>query len=151
MAATPTTVVRTDDPSGDDFATYDKDSGAKVQAVALDPEVQGETVSWAETGNTAAETLVAKASAGRLFSAAVVLDPGVAAARYLMVFNKATTPTAGDVPVLRALVPAGGQASIDLGIYGRDMLTGISVALSTSVSVLALPGSGEGFFQVSYY
>lgn len=151
MSATPSTVTRTDDPVGDTFATFDKDDGSKAQSVVIDPEVQGETVLWAQTGNAAAEQASIKAAPGRFFSAAVVLDPTVVSDRYLMVFNKASAPVNNDVPVLRALVPAGGAASIDLGIYGRDMLTGIAVAISTTPEDLTLPGSGEGFFQVSYY
>lgn len=150
MPATPTTVTRTDDPSGDDFATYDKDAGAKVQAVALDAEVQGEILSWDVSSASAETNRVSKASEGRVFSAAAVLDPSVLSDRYLMVFNKATAPANNDVPILRALLPAGGQASIDLGVYGLAVPDGIAVAVSTTANLLTLPGSGEAYFQVSY-
>jgi len=143
------TVNRTDDPAvGDDFVTYDRADGAKTQGVHLDPEVQGELLSWASTAGTGENTHVAKASAGRAFKADVISVN--ASPTFLMVFNKATAPVNSDVPVLRAYVPANGSGSIDLGNYGYLLSAGISVALSTTAGVLTLAAANDGFFQVAY-
>lgn len=150
MPATPSEVTRTDDASGDTFATFDNDAGRKVQGVAIDVEVQGELLAWANTGAAAENTNIAKGTPGRVFVAEVVLDPSVVVDRYLMVFNKASAPVNTDIPVFRALVPAGGQAGIDRGLLGRELTLGVSVAISTTAGVLTLPAVAEGFFTVGY-
>jgi len=149
MAATETEVYRTDDPtSGDKFSLYTKDNGRLVQTVALDPEVQGELLSFSATAGTGENTHVAKATPGRLFKVDVL--NATAGVLYLMVFDKASAPIDTNVPVLRAYVPASGAASIDLGNYGISLSAGVSVALSTTQGVLTLGGANDGFFQVGY-
>lgn len=150
MPATPAEVTRTDDTAGDAFEVFENDAGRAVQSVALSPEVQGELLSHAASAGAAENTFVLKATPGRVFSGAVLLDPTVAAARYLMVFNLAAAPTAGAVPLLRFYVPAAGQGGFDLGLYGLQCDTGIALAVSTTPDTLTLPGSSEGFFQGSY-
>lgn len=152
MAATETTVTRTDDASGDPIGLFEKDSGTLVQSMALDGEVMGELLSWAHTAGAAENTHEAKGAAGRLFRADVIA-PGSGAVRYLMVFDKGSAPVNGDEPVLRAMLPstAGEEtASLALGLYGRVFTSGIQLALSTTPATLTLPGSAEGYFQASY-
>jgi len=153
MPASPTTVNRTDDPtSGDDFKVYeDTNTPARlVQAVANDPEVSGMVLSWAQTAGAAAVTAASiSTTAGAAFKVDVVVLESVTAARWLMVFDLGAAPTGGEDPILRARI-SGGFASIDLGLYGREVTAGVAVAISTAPGLLALPGSGEGFFQVGY-
>jgi len=139
--ATETEVTRTDDSSGDLFRTFDDAVGRKVQAVALDPEIQGDVLSWYATAGAAEENANDLASgAGMLFSVSVVLLDTVATDRYLHIFD-ALTPTG--VPVLRALIPAGGQAALDLGVYGRAFSTGITLAVSTTLVTYTSPAANE--------
>lgn len=150
MPATTTDVIRTDDTAGDTFEVFETDAGRAVQSMALSPEVQGELLSHTATGGAAENTHSVKASPGRLFRIDALLDPGVGAARYLMVFNLAAAPAGGETPVLRALIPAGGQVSFDLGVYGKEFTTGIQVAISTTIATLTLPGGAEGYFQAAF-
>lgn len=152
MPASPTTVNRTDDPtSGDDFKVYeDTNTPARlVQAITEDPDVSGRVLSWSATDGTAVEQKVIKATPGVIFRVDVVLTTPFPIDRWLMVFNKKTAPQSNDVPVLRARV-TNGTTSIDLGKYGMELTIGISVAVSTAVDVLTLPGGGEAYFQVGY-
>jgi len=143
------TVNRSDDPAaGDDFVTYDRADGSKTQGMHLDPEVQGELLSWYATGATGENQAVAKATPGRLFKADVL--NATAGALYLMVFDKATAPVNTDVPVLRAYVPANGAGTIDLGEWGILLAAGVAVALSSTIGDLTLAGANDGFFQAAY-
>lgn len=137
-----------DDASGDDFATRDKASGAKTQGMHLDPEVQGDLLTWYATVGTGENQKTVKATPGRLFSAYVL--NATAGVLYLMVFDKGTDPVNTDIPVLRRLVPASGEGLIDLGNFGIDLSVGVAVALSTTRDTLTLAGANDGFFQVSY-
>jgi hypothetical protein len=147
--ATDSSVTRALDASGDEIKSYTDAAGNEVQGMALDAEVNGEMLSWASTAGVAAETAVAKASAGRFFSCDVVLTTPFPTDRWLMIFDKGSAPINADVPVFRARV-GGGWASIDLGVYGRVLASGVAVAISTTVDTLTLPGGGEAFFQVGY-
>lgn len=152
MPANPTDVIRTNDPTGgDQFKVYDDTSTAplKVQAVANDPDVMGRVLSWYSSAASAEETASVSGNPGAVFKADVVLDSSVTADRWLMVFDVVGAPPVGATPILRARV-SGGFASIELGIYGREVAAGVSVALSTTPGTLTLPGAGEGYFQVAF-
>jgi hypothetical protein len=148
--STESDVIRTDDPAGGDiFATRDKASGAKTQGMHLDPEVQGDLLSSYETGGTAEKVAADIASgAGRLFRADVILLDTVTADRYLHVFDALT---ATGLPVRRAFIPAGGQASLDLGVYGRVFSTGITLAISSTLVTYTAVAGNEGVFQAAYF
>ncbi len=151
MTATPTEVLREDDLSGTGIAAFTNDAGRAVQSMALSPEVQGELLSWAATGSVAVENIVAKASAGRLFSVGVILLSSVGVDRYLHVFDNTSAPSLNDTPVLRAFIPAGSQVVLELqAIYGREFANGIVCAISTTLPQYTSPGGNEGFFQVGY-
>jgi len=147
--STEDTVNRSDDPaSGQDFAVRVKASGARTQGMHLDPEVQGDLLSWYATAGTGENQAVPKATPGRLFKADVI--NATAGALYLMAFDKATAPVNTDVPVLRAYVPASGAGTIDLGNFGINLAAGVAVALSTTADTLTLAGANDGFFQAAY-
>ena len=148
MPGTPNSVVRTNDSSGDNFKVWDTPE-FKVQAVASDPTVTGSVLSWVQTAGAAQNQLQVKASAGAVFSAEVVVSAAVVDPRWLMVFDTNAAVVLGAVPVLRKRL-VGGEASIPLAAYGRNMTTGIYVAISSTVNTLTLPGGAEGYFQVSY-
>lgn len=149
MPANPTNVTRKDDPAGDSFKTYDDPSNNKVQGVANDPEVMGRVLSWAATPGSPATSLLASNTPGALFRADVVtVDPPTVANMWLMVFDSASVPAAGAVPALRARV-IDGEASLPLGMYGREMTAGIAVGLSTTPGTFTA-AAAEGFFQVAF-
>jgi plasmid maintenance system antidote protein VapI len=111
-------------------------AGTAVAAkVGLDPATHtgwdmSKTISAATTNAT-----VVKASAGKL--GGWFLSNVNAAARYLKVYNKATSPTVGtDVPVLTILIPgntAGAGANLELS-NGLLFSTGISFAVTTGIT-----------------
>lgn len=153
MPATPSAVNRTDHPtSGDDFKVYPDSNPTPrlVQAIVNDPDVGGRLLSWATTpGAAATKFLVASTAAGAIFKVDVIMDPTVVGDRYLLVIDKATAPVNTDDPIIRARI-SGGFASIDLGLYGHEVTSGVSVAISTTPGLLTLPGANEGYFQVGY-
>lgn len=147
--STDAVVNRTDDPSsGQNFNVRVRASdGSRTQGMHLDPEVMGDVLSWFATAGALVENHNDIGGGPcRLFKVDVVLD-SAAPLYYLHVFD-ALTPTG--VPVLRAVIPAGGAASIDLGVYGREMTTGLTVALSTTLETYTSPGSNDAVFQVAY-
>lgn len=92
---------------------------------------------------------VVKSSAGKL--AGWVISNSNAAARYVKVFNKATTPAAGtDTPILTLLVPPGAiitETDLDLGFSA-----GIGVAttvLGTDADTTAV-AAGEIIVHLFY-
>lgn len=149
MSTEVTTTLRLNEPGGEAFALRSRDSdGTLAQGMYLDPEVMGDVLSWYATGGALEETVLDIASGpGRLYKVDVILDSG-APDRYLHIFNALT---ATGTPVLRALVPAGGQTSIDLGPWGRLMDTGITVALSSTLAAYTAVGSNDACFQVGYF
>lgn len=150
MAATPSTVTRTDDVTGDAFQTYENAAGNVVQAMALSPEVQGELLTWTNTAGTAATSLVASANPVRIFRAEVCLEPQMMSPRYLQLHNAIATPSNGAVPEFRAFVAAGQSAVIDLGVFGYLFSTGCTAVLSLSPGTLTLPASSEGYFSLGF-
>lgn len=145
--STPDTVNRVDDPSGDTFAVRTKAGGDVAQGVYLEPEIQADILS--HYGSSAAEENAndLAGGAGRLFEVTLILLDTVVSDRYLQVFD-ALTPTGN--PVLRALCPAGGQVSIDFGVWGREFSTGITIAISTTLVAYTSPAGNEGVFQARF-
>lgn len=71
---------------------------------------------------------VIKGSAGVLYG----FQGYCAAAGFVQIHNKATAPTAGNVPVIVIPVAAGAAFSLDLGRRARAMSTGISAGFSST-------------------
>jgi hypothetical protein len=85
--------------------------------------------------NSAATTnaTVIKGSAGNLYSVAV--SNINAAARFLKLYNKATSPTVGtDVPVLTIPVPANTVVSVQFGRIGHRFSSGIGIAMTVNAA-----------------
>lgn len=146
-------VFRTEDPetNADSIKIFNDlvslpGSSLRVQSMALDPLVMAVNMGRTVTAGTAATSLVVHNAACALYHADVVLDDTVSDPRWLFVHNLTTAPTNGAVPVWRARV-GGGFASIDFGAHGLYLLTGCTLALSTTPGTLTLPGSNEGYFQ----
>src|SRR3954451_9824386 len=55
------------------------------------------------------------------------------AARFVQLYNKATTPTQADTPQLTLQIPAGASANV-LSEAGIDFTTGIAIRASTGVA-----------------
>jgi hypothetical protein len=146
--STETIVNRTDDPgAGDDFATRTKTSGARTQGMHLDPEVQGDILSFYSTAGALEESAADVATgAARLFRVHVVLNTAIGP-HFLQVFNALTIT---GTPIDRAVIPAGGQVTLDYGVWGREMTTGISVALSSTLATYTSPTSVNAVFTVTY-
>lgn len=70
-----------------------------------------------------------------------------AAATYLHVFDKATAPTGGDIPVVVARIAAATHET--LRFDGRPFSLGIGVALSAAVDSLSV-GSADAMFDVGF-
>lgn len=147
MAATASSVTRATDQTGDAIATSTKDDTTKAQNVVIDPEVMGEALTKDRTDGTAVVQDEAKVGPGRLFRAEVILiAAGAAGDRWLLVVDKATAATNGNLPILRSPKLSGDFASIDLGLYGDEFTTGCQLVLSTSPTNVQL-APAEGFFQ----
>ncbi len=83
-----------------------------------------------------AASLVGKASPGRFLMCHVENTSG-GAAGWVMVFNAASLPSTGGVPIFRKQISAGGQVDIDLsGINGAYCSVGYVVAVSTTQATL---------------
>lgn len=93
---------------------------------------------WASSGTAAGTTgLVISAKPGRFYRG--VYENGAATAYYLQIFDKATAPIAGDVPVYEKRLAVSGEVEIDLtNVNGKPCLAGIAIAMSTTPGVLTL-------------
>jgi hypothetical protein len=151
MVATASSVTRDIDDSGDEIKSFADASAREVQGMALDPEIQGDLLTWFTTDASAVDSKLIVAGTPKLFKVDVILDATVVADRWLMIVDKATAAVNNDLPVLRARV-AGGFASIDLGVWGLPLALGLAVCVSTTPADVQLPGgAGDGFYQGAYH
>lgn len=78
-----------------------------------------------------------------------ILDPSVAATRYLLFFDSLTVPADGTtLPIWRMVIPVGGEASETFVKGELAFATGLSIALSSTVNQKLVTSASEGFFQV---
>lgn len=96
---------------------------------------------------------VVKASAGTLYT--VHVSSVVADERYLKIYDKSTTPSDADTPVLRVVIPgstAGSGFSIDLPSCGVVLANGISFRLVTDQADNGTtnPGAGDCVLNLIY-
>lgn len=95
--------------------------------------------------------VVVKASGGQVFG--VTLFNAGTAARYLKLYNKATTPVAGDTSLLiaRLMIPPGGGLEIQR-VQGIPFASGISYRICTGIadSDNTAPGSDEVLVNIHY-
>jgi hypothetical protein len=94
-----------------------------------------------------ASSLVVKATAGTLYM--ITGYSARASAQFIHVYNAASLPSDGGVPVMVFTVPAQSNFSLDLGIYGRHFTTGIVIGNSTTAATKTI-GSSDCWFDVQY-
>lgn len=87
---------------------------------------------------------------GRFYSA--VIQNAGATAYFVLVFDKATPPVNGDVPVLTRRLKASDECLIDMnGVNGIPCQTGIGIALSTTAGTLTLAIAADIAFRTVVY
>jgi len=70
---------------------------------------------------------------------------------YLQVFDRATLPTGGNVPLCELQCPKGLQESLDLSHFGNvNIATGLTMAASTTSGTYTDSGSAVFFVTVFY-
>lgn len=90
---------------------------------------------------------VAKASAGTLYGFTIYNNN--AAVRYVQLFDSATLPADGVVPVLTYEVAAQASRAVGFGPYGRRFSTGIVICNSSTDTTKTI-GSADSLFDVQY-
>lgn len=86
-------------------------------------------------GSAAQDSIVVKASPGQIYSIAGM--NAVATARYLKLYNKATSPTSADTPVHVLMLPANGTTGAGFTFalpVGLKFTAGISFRLTTGIA-----------------
>lgn len=91
-----------------------------------------------------------KSSPGRLY-ALDITNHGTSAF-VLMIFDKASAPTNGDAPIWRRIIPAGGEITLDFGMFGLGCANGIAFAISQSIAsdTLTLPATSDCHYGALY-
>lgn len=98
------------------------------------------------TSAALANTGVIKASAGTLFGVSGYSD----AAGFVLIHNKATAPAGADAPIVAIPVTVAGAWSIDYGIRGRAMSTGISIGFSATGPTFTAGGGSHITYDAQY-
>lgn len=162
MALTPGFVLRTPDPAlgADKILTLEDGSNRKAQGMVFVDEngahagiesnplrTRPPKLTWADTAGALQNKRIVKSSPGAVFEARAIVDPSVSSVRYLLFFNQTTVPVNGEIPILRALLPIGGEAAESIAA-GKPFSIGIAVAISETPLTLTLPGSAEGMFHI---
>jgi len=148
MSLTPAVAVRTDDSSGKNIKTFTDAGSSHIQGVALCDE-DGDHLqleSWYDS-SALQEKQSIKGSAGRLFFLRV--HSTSASAAYIQLFDETGT-TPSTTPLLRTLVPAGAEVTIDLRLFGRKFSTGILLAMSSTMLTYTAHGASEFAFVAGY-
>lgn len=95
---------------------------------------------------------VVKASPGTVSDVRMLVTTGIAAARWLMLFDRITVPVLGTAPVWRALLPNPGAAVAEVSDSFAESLefaTGIAIGISTTEVTYTAAGA-EALFSVGY-
>ena len=66
---------------------------------------------------------------------------------YLQLFDSATLPDNGAVPLQQLRIPKTDTGALDFGIQGLEFANGIVAALSSTASVLTLASANDGLFS----
>lgn len=157
---TPGTVERTNDVGGDAFRTFEDGGTVRSQAVGLidvdglhsgieaNPAKFRQPEPTTRYDTAALESQAqAKGSAGVIREITCALDASVVVVRYLHLFDQTAVLTGGEVPIMRAVIPAGGLVNIEF-TGGRTVSTGLVVGISTTLVTYTAPGGSEGVFHV---
>lgn len=148
MALTKTNVVRdTDAGPGSDFATFDDPGSDKHQSMVHSDEDGGALVFGVNYSSAALEDSAAISGATSVGEIMAVLDnPGTATAVCAMVFDAASLPANGTVPLWRIpMSNGGGGYSFPKGL---TLATGLVVAFSSTLATLTVTTASEGTFNV---
>lgn len=99
----------------------------------------------------AANATAVIATKGFLHRVEVQLKSDAAADYWLHVFDKATTPGAGDIGIVPPVkVTKGSNAARDLLPDGIEFTLGLWVMLSTTEDGYTAPGDDKGIFSIQY-
>lgn len=79
----------------------------------------------------------------------IIVHNSKATEQHILVFDRATAPTNGAVPVWTAPVPGSSNLVIDFTAYGRRFANGVVVANSSTGSTLTL-GAADCWFDVTF-
>jgi hypothetical protein len=158
MPLTPSSAGHTTVAGNDRILTFTTGGGDLAQGMAMidaagahsgidtNPAVtKSRALTYSQSGATALKTVQVSAAAGVLGVANAIILSNVTAARYLMIFDKATAPVTSDVPTHRALIPPGGQAEIEILGHWAFAL-GCQLAVSTAMLDYQAPTIVEAVF-----
>lgn len=128
-----------------------------VRAVPEPPvQIVGLRYATGDTAENQTPAILPGAQVLRVRVANVSLAGGVAAGRVLMLFDAAGAVVDGAVPLWRGVILDAGAGyfnQVEVGfpeIDGLIFAAGLVAALSTTLDVLTLPVSPEGFFGLTY-
>lgn len=158
---------RTDDRSAGEVIAYVAESGEATAVTGdefapysyalpyLEDRVDGPAVALIYSSQEAEiASVLIKNSAGRLFQIRAILS-NPSADVILMVFDKATAPADGDIPIWRALLPdptgaIPGEVQDNFGdIAGLVFRNGLGVAISSTYATLTNVAS-DTYWQITY-
>lgn len=94
--------------------------------------------------NAFAKSAVLATGFKRIYSVTAYNKGGSTA--YLQLFDAASLPANGTVPLIEVAVPANGTASMDFGAKGIPVSSGAVAALSSTDATLTLASSSDGLF-----
>lgn len=149
MALTQTTVIRTDDLSGDTFLTYDTAGGAKAQGMVM-ADADGNPIAYGTnySSSAAEDSKVIKASAGQAGEIHAYLDGFSGTAVTVMLFDASSLPATGTEPLWR--IPLVGGVGNYFFPTGLQFSAGLVVAFSSTHGTLTVTTASEGFIHARF-
>lgn len=127
-----------------------------IGKVNVDQTAPGTANSQFTTAITASTAVSAKASAGNLYS--VNCTNANATVRYLQIHDKASAPSAGNVPVAAWPIPAGSTNApggvalgiLEFGTAGYRCATGVAIGISTTLATYTAATAADHILNGSY-
>lgn len=111
----------------------------------------GDNFKWLSSGTAVGTAgVVVSAKPGRFYRG--VYENGGATAYYFQVFDKATAPLNGDVPVYQKRLAASGETEVDLtNVNGKPCFKGIGIAISSTPGTLTLAAATDLAFAATCF